>query len=132
MNAENPEYWLSLVEEDIATAKALLRSRRYVHMAFFCHLSAECVLKAAIAAPGVIPPRVHGLLRLSEKGGVLGSLDESQLMLLSALQPLQLEGRYPEAQEALVGMLDNAYSTDLLKRTEAFCAWMKEWIKIRQ
>ena len=45
-NKEKVSYWLDLAEYDLDTAKAMLKSRRYLYVGFMCHQVIEKALKA--------------------------------------------------------------------------------------
>jgi len=57
--------WLAAAEYDLATAEAMLKSRRYLYVVFMCHLAMEKTLKALYAEiRSKMPPRTHDLLYL--------------------------------------------------------------------
>jgi HEPN domain-containing protein len=121
------KYWLELFYYDLLTSKDLLRSKRYLHMGFFCHLIAEKALKAVIAEKtDDIPPKTHDLLRLSVKGDVFDKIPPDIKQLLNKLTPLQIEARYPEYKEKISATLTNEYCEQLLKETEEFLCWIKQ------
>jgi HEPN domain-containing protein len=125
LNADNPSYWIVSAEDDIQTANWLFKGGRYLHMAFFCHLVIEKSLKALIAKPGEIPPRIHNLMRLAELGGLEGSLSDEQLAILNELFPMNLEARYPSEQFEMSHMMKESYCKSLLTRTEDLFKWIK-------
>ncbi|MCL2225121.1 MAG: HEPN domain-containing protein [Defluviitaleaceae bacterium] len=62
------KYRLDIADNDIETAKALLKTGRYLYVGFMCHQAIEKSLKAVIAracAEGEIPPKIHNLTRLA-------------------------------------------------------------------
>ena len=97
MNEEEKDVksWLGAARYDLETAKALLKSRRYMYVLFMCQQSLEKLLKALITVQtGEFPPRIHNLARLAE----LTSLEFSQeeKMLLERLSLYYLQSRYPQ------------------------------------
>ena len=123
-------YWLELCDDDLLTAKALFKSRRFLHMGFFCHLIAEKALKAIVAhKTDEIPPRIHDLDRLAVLGGIREGLSEEQLALLNKLAPLQIEARYPEYKERMSRALTQEVCKQLLKETEEFLCWIKQQLE---
>ncbi len=119
-------YWLELGDDDILTAEALLSAERLLHTGFFCHLAVEKALKAIIAGvTNEVPPRIHDLNKLADRGNILGTLSDSQLVLLDRLTPLQIEARYPEYKEKISGELTVDYCKQLLADTKAFLCWIK-------
>jgi HEPN domain-containing protein len=124
------EYWLELCSDDLLTAKALLESKRYLHMGFFCHLIAEKALKAVIAEKtDDIPPKIHDLLKLSAKGEIFDKIPPEKKQLLNKLTPLQIEARYPEYKDKISATLSNEYCGQLLKETEEFLCWIKQQLE---
>jgi len=120
-------YWLELCDDDMLTAKALLESKRLLHMGFFCHLMAEKALKAIIAeTTDDIPPRTHDLEKLAILGGIAADLSEDQLALLDDLGPLHIEARYPRHKAKIAATLTVKGCEQLLSKTEEFVCWIKQ------
>ena len=89
--SDKVEYWLDLCDEDLITAKSLLKAKRLLHMGFFCHMIAEKALKAIVAnQTSEIPPKIHDLQKLAVRGGVFDDLSDAQLALMDTLTPLQI------------------------------------------
>ncbi|MCL2212570.1 MAG: HEPN domain-containing protein [Oscillospiraceae bacterium] len=120
------DYWLDLCDEDLVTAKGLIGLDRLLHAAFFCHLTAEKALKAAVAnKTAEIPPKTHDLKRLADLSEVFDELSMEQKDLLKRLTPLHIEGRYPEHKEILRQSLTKEFCEKLLLDTEDFLCWIK-------
>ena len=101
---ERVEYWISLSEYDLKTAKAMLKSKRFLYVGFMCHQTIEKALKAVISkdlADGEIPPKVHNLLKLASDALLFESMSESQQNLLYELNPLNIDARYPEYKDEI-------------------------------
>ena len=125
-NFKRGEYWLELADDDLLTAKVLLRGGRFLHCGYFCHQAVEKALKSAIAKKtGRVPPRIHELPRLGKIGGVWDALSEAQKSAVDNLVPLQLEGRYPAYKEQLTKALSPDFCARLVKDTEALLCWTK-------
>lgn len=76
------------------TARALLRSRRYQYVVFFCHLALEKHLKGLVAlAIDGVPPRIHNLTLSADKAGL--ELPSEQREFFERLNALAMEARYP-------------------------------------
>ena len=121
------EYWLDLADDDISAAKILLDGKKYLHAGFFCHLIVEKVLKAAIAAvTSEIPPKIHNLIDLAKRTEVFDDLSEHQRNLLSELNPLNIEARYPEYKERIAQTLTSETAARLFRETENFICWIKQ------
>ena len=123
-------YWLELCDDDLITAKELLKSKRWLHMGFFCHLIVEKSLKAVIAEKtNEIPPKIHDLPKLANLGGIWDVISEEQKELLKKLIPLQIEARYPEYKKRIASTLSQEYCEQLLIGTENFLCWIKQQLE---
>ena len=120
-------YWLALVDEDVLTAKAMLKSKRLLPMGFFCHLAVEKSLKAVIAKnTDDVPPRIHNLLRLADQATLTKKLSETQINLLERLNPMQIEARYPDYKNKVASTLTMDICEKMMVETEAFLCWIKK------
>jgi len=120
-------YWLDLADDDLGAAKALLKSKHYLHMGFFCHLVIEKSLKAVIANnTDEIPPKIHDLPKLAVIGGIWDRLSAEQKNLIKIVVPLQIEARYPEYKERIASTLTFEFCAKLLNETEDFLCWIKK------
>ncbi|MDR1330278.1 MAG: HEPN domain-containing protein [Oscillospiraceae bacterium] len=125
------DYWIDLCDDDIVTARALLNSKRLLHMGFFCHMVVEKALKAVVASvTGEIPPKIHDLPKLAVRGGVWDDITDAQKELMKNLIPLQIETRYPEYKAQVAGTLTVGYCKELLSETEDFLCWIKQRLGI--
>jgi HEPN domain-containing protein len=128
--SDKTAYWLDLCDDDLITAKALLKSERLLHMGFFCNMIAEKALKAVITErTDEIPPKIHDLVKLAAKAGIAGELSPEQKTLLGKLSPLQIEARYPEYKEKVRSALTAEYCGKLLMETEALLCWIKKQLE---
>jgi HEPN domain-containing protein len=119
-------YWLDLCDDDLMTAQALLKSERFLHMGFFCHMIAEKALKAIIAEnTDEVPLKTHDLAKLADRGGIWESISDEQKELFKKLTPLQIEARYPEYKERIAATLTKNFCKKLLSETEEFLCWIK-------
>ena len=126
MNEDKSGYWLEIAEYDLETAKAMQKTGRYLYVGFMCHQVVEKSLKAVIAKNGIMPPKVHALVRLAELSGLATTLSSEQKSLLNELLPLNIEARYPSYKEKLSASLNEQYCADLVIKTEALLSWIKQ------
>jgi HEPN domain-containing protein len=122
------EYWLSLADYDIVTARAMLQTGRYLYVGFMCHQTIEKSLKAIIALgceEGQIPPKIHDLSKLAIRAGVLEEMTEQQQDFIENLNPMNIEARYPEYKERLASMLSKELCMTLITETEEMLLWIK-------
>ncbi len=121
------KYWVDLAEYDIGTAEAMLIAKRYLYVGFMCHQAVEKILKGYFYfVKHETPPYIHKLVLLAEKSSLLDSLTEEQRSLLEALQPLNIEARYPAYKERLFEMLTHEKCEQILTQSKEFTQWVKK------
>jgi HEPN domain-containing protein len=109
--------WLDASRYDLETARALLKSRRYLYVLFMCQQAIEKILKAcATVKTGEFPPRIHNLARLGELGAFEFSEEESKL--LERLSLYYLQSRYPPEIQALAKKVSRPMAASHLEQTE--------------
>ncbi|MDA8414609.1 MAG: HEPN domain-containing protein [Desulfobacteraceae bacterium] len=88
-------HWRNSAAEDWSVAQDLVARGKIRHGLFFAHLVLEKTLKAHVCkTTGELASRIHNLVRLSEKAGLILSYD--QIDLLAEVSEFNIEGRYPE------------------------------------
>ncbi|MCL2020374.1 MAG: HEPN domain-containing protein [Oscillospiraceae bacterium] len=121
------EYWLGLCDDNMVSARLLLNGKQYLDTGFFCHQIAEKALKAVVAnVTTEVPPRIHDLSKLAERGGIYDDLSEAQLDYLEELNPLNIEARYPDYKTNIAKTMTAQRITKIFKETEGFLCWIKE------
>lgn len=123
---DRAQYWVDLAEYDIETAQAMLQTKRYIYVGFMCHQTIEKALKAVITNSEVMPPKIHGLMRLAQLGGVYNAMDDAQKDLLDTLDPLNIAARYPEQKAKLLSMLMPEKCEEIFAETENLLCWIKQ------
>lgn len=122
----NVKYWLEMSDYDFDTANAMLDTKRYLYVGFMCHQTIEKVLKAYWSSVMEEPPlKIHSLSRLAEKTGLDRNMTEEQLDFIDALEPLNIEARYPSYKERLIKSLNADRCTELINQTDALRIWIK-------
>jgi len=127
-NEEKIKYWLGLADYDLETARAMLKSSRYLYVGFMCHQTIEKALKAVISKnckEDEFPPKIHNLLKLAEQAQILAALSAQQLAALKEINPLNIEARYPEYKDMLLNALTEKECKRLLSKTEVLLKWIK-------
>lgn len=124
------EYWLDVALYDLKSAKAMLRTKRFLYVGFLCHQVIEKCLKAYYWDNiEDDPPYTHNLLILSEKSGFDEKSREEYFLLFNELMPLNIQARYPEDKEALLKVLDYNKCKELYLKTKEFYQWIKMLLK---
>ena len=124
---EKAQYWLDMADEDLNVSQTLLANDHYLYMGFMCHLTIEKALKAAITqVTEEIPPKTHNLVVLAEKAQIHIKMDSGQQSILLLLNPLNIEGRYPEYKSSIASSLTQETCKKIFKETEALLCWIKK------
>lgn len=120
-------YWVELSDYDLDTAKAMLKTGRYLYVGFMCHQSVEKMLKAFfISVISEIPPYSHSLSYLAKKANLYDSLPADFQDMLDLLDPLNIEARYPSHKEKLMQSLTRSKCQQILEDTIKIQTWIKE------
>jgi len=110
-------YWRDSAADDLDAAAILMGRRKARHGLFFAHLALEKALKAhVVRATQAFPPRTHNLLSLSRRSGM--ELSEDLVGFLNTFDLYQLEGRYPDVDQA---MLDIDTAEQEFRRAQEVC-----------
>jgi len=123
------KYWLCIADYDIETARAMLKTGRYLYVGFMCHQVIEKALKAVISRDceeGEIPPKIHDLSKLAVRAKLFDLMTEEQQDFMDYLNPLNIESRYPEYKDEIAADLTKENSGELIRGTEAMLCWIRE------
>lgn len=124
--SDNITYWIEMSDYDFDTANAMFETKRYLYIGFMCHQVIEKMLKAYWSNVLEEPPlKIHSLSRLAEKSGLDKHMSEEQLDLIDALEPLNIEARYPSYKERLMKSLNADRCKELIKQTDELRLWIK-------
>lgn len=110
-------FWEEGSGEAWQTVQALLRSKRYLHALFFCHLTLEKLLKAMyVLRRKQPPPPVHSLGWLAEQAGI--SLAEDEMKQLEEITAFNISGRYEDYKQRLYKKANGVYARRWARSTE--------------
>ena len=126
MHQDKVKYWVELADYDFDTALAMLETKRFLYVGFMCHQVIEKMLKAywsnVLEEPAL---KIHSLSRLAEKSGLDKEMSEEQTDFIDALEPLNIEARYPSYKERLMKTLTEERCKELMKQTDELRLWIK-------
>lgn len=126
MQQDKAKYWIELADYDFDTAQAMFETRRFLYVGFMCHQVIEKMLKAYWSSVLEEPPlKIHSLSRLAEKSGFDNEMSEAQTDFIDALEPLNIEARYPSYKERLMNTLTEDRCRELIKQTDELRLWIK-------
>ena len=97
MNEKTILNWLQLAEYDYVTAKAMLKSKRYLYLAFACHQTLEKILKALyVKEKESTPPYTHNLVKLAEELAIFSKVDNKSGKFIEEMNSYYIQTRYTE------------------------------------
>lgn len=124
---EKIKYWIVLSDYDYDTAKAMLKSKRYLYVGFMFHQTIEKIFKAYyLKQKYENPPFSHSLSYLAKKGEFYLKFNEEQKNFIDEVEPLNIEARYPSSKERLLQSLNHLKCEEILSNTKKLQQWIKE------
>ena len=112
--------WLETSEYDLETAEAMLKTERYLYVAFMCQQAIEKILKAIyVQGKNELPPRTHNLLYLIDVLQI--DMEDPDKNLFSKLNQFYLETRYPGERNELAKEIDKDKAKEMLEKSKG--AW---------
>ena len=119
-------YWIEMSDYDLETARAMLVTGRYLYVGFMCHQVIEKMLKAYWSHVLEEPPlKIHNLSRLAEISGLDQEMSKEQTLFIDALDPLNIEARYPSYKEKLAANFSKNTCMEILNKTKELSQWIK-------
>ena len=120
--------WIELSDYDLATAEAMLTSKRYLYVLFCCQQTVEKRLNGLIVREtGSFPPRTHDLVRLAGLAKI--SLDEDREAFMRRLTNYYIGTRYPEEVSELARGADNTLAKTYFEKTKEIVRWCDTLLK---
>lgn len=118
---------------DFDTALAMQATHRNLYVAFMCHQTIEKILKAYWSENlEETPLKIHSLSRLAERSGIDADMSEEQKNFIDALEPLNIEARYPSYKERLMNSLTHERCEMILQSTKELQEWIKNKLSASQ
>jgi len=111
------------------TAKAMLRTGRFIYGVLMCQQALEKCFKALLAYRDLEIIPIHNLRRLAELADLIGELDESKLMKLDFLSRYYINARYKEDLNQLSKGITESVTRDFIKFSEELVTWLCQKMK---
>jgi len=121
-------HWVDRSLYDSETASDLLKTGKYLYVAFMCQQSVEKMLKSIIAHRGGDPLPTHNLVRLAELCGLKEFLTDEQLDFMADLTPYCIEARYGVYKESLEEIVDKNKALVIVEKTREMNTWLLQKI----
>lgn len=123
-NKDLVKYWVDSSLQDWETVEALMKSKRYMHALFFCHLSLEKYLKGMVVNKSGASPMTHDLLVLAEKAKV--ELTADQAKLLYDVNTFNINARYDDYKSSFYKRATADYAKKYIIEVDTFKTWLKK------
>ncbi len=125
MKRRETKNWLDMVEYDLATAKQMLKTGRYVYVIFMCHLAIEKALKAILCEDtNKVPPKTHDLIYLATLGNI--KLSGDLLDFVGIINNAGIVTRYPEDLSELIHNYPEEITKKYLDKTMEVIGCIKQ------
>ena len=124
---EKYEYWLESSEYDLATAKAMLDSGRWLYVVFMCQQAIEKNVKGLyILYLDDNVPRTHNIGKLfhSFEAQLSEDVPEKYYQLFDRLTSFYLQGRYTEYKQKVSALVDRQEAETVYSQTEEVFQWL--------
>ena len=121
--------WIALAEYDFETAKAMMKSGRYLYVAFTCQQTIEKALKALyVKEKEETPPYTHNLIRLAEEISGIKPIDGDANRFLERLNSYYIQSRYTEEIHQISKSLNKKSAQEILSKTGELFKWLKKHV----
>lgn len=126
MNEKTIKNWIKISEYDIETGEAMLRTGRYLYVAYTCQQAIEKILKAYyVKEKGITPPYIHNLRRLISELSIINEISNEQSEFIDFINSYYIEARYSEELDILKLTLNEKKATEIFNKTKTFIQWIK-------
>jgi HEPN domain-containing protein len=129
MNEKTIQNWLNLAQYDFDTAKSMLKSKRYLYVAFACHQTIEKILKALYVKEFLkTPPYTHNLIKLTEILSITTEIKEENREFIEELNSYYIQSRYTEDILKISKLLTKEKCKIIFTGTRMLYEWLKKRI----
>ena len=124
-NQDVISYWQVGSDDAFDTATTLLKTNKYHHALFFCHLALEKQLKARIVSDSKTnPPPIHNLLQLATHTSL--KLSPEQKEQLREINSFNIEARYDDYKLRFYKKATVEYANNWYTITKDILIWLKK------
>ncbi|MFY0546327.1 HEPN domain-containing protein [Brevibacillus sp. H7] len=137
-NNEKYEYWEDIAEYDLATARAMLQSGRYLYVVFMCQQAIEKLVKGLyVLYTGEEPPRTHNIWLVLSALAVYESFQQkandatfvekkaTYKPFFAELVAYYISERYPSYREKLSTSVKEEKARHVMGKTEEVFRWLQ-------
>lgn len=128
---KDSENFLLSSEYDLATAKYMLETGRYMYVIFMCHMSIEKMLKAIVAeVTDKVPPKTHNLIYLLKLSNI--HIPQDLLDFIAKINNVSVVTRYPEDFKKLIESYPASVAKEYFENTGKALQWLRQNEKLKQ
>jgi len=128
-NEEKVQYWIDLSDRDFDTAEWVIKGGYNLHAGYMCHQAIEKILKGYFTKQKEdTPPFTHNLIDLAVKTGLYDLMSNEQKAFIGALNPLNIEARYPEYKNKIAQTMTKEVMQNIITGTKELLQWTKQKI----
>lgn len=121
-------YWRSLSDEKWETVRALMEKNRHADALFFCHLTLEAELKAAVvSATREHAPFVHDLSKLALLSTL--SFSDEQNSELAEVSTFNIAGRYDDIKLMFHKKANKEFTEEHVNQVKELRLWIRKNIQ---
>lgn len=122
---EQITYWIDSSDDDFQAMIHLFEKGDNTWSLFIGHLVLEKLLKAwYVKATSNMPPFIHDLVRLAEKGNLI--LDDDQKDILDTISAFNIRGRYDDYKREFHKKCSNSFTKEWVDNIKEFREWIKK------
>lgn len=122
------EYWLRSAAHDMDAAETLYKNEKYDWCLFIGHLVVEKVIKGFyVRDRGETPPKIHNLLRLTEKTSL--PFSDEQKQLLGEINRFNIEVRYSDYKEDFYKLCTREFAEEYFTKIKELYKWLLSQMK---
>jgi len=117
--------WLRRVNYDMTTAKAMLKTKRYIYAIFMCQQAVEKCFKALLVFRGKEVLPIHNLRRLADLCEVIREKGPEILVKYDFLSQFYINARYKEDIAKLGKGIDRKVVEQFISFSQGEIKWLR-------
>lgn len=123
------ENWLKIANNDLKSAKALLKEGLNLNAMEHSHAALEKLIKGIITEQkGIQPPKIHALLKLVSLT-VIQNLEDDIKRFLVELDASYISVRYPDDIEKISLKFTRNETEEVIRKVDNIFKWLERQIK---
>lgn len=122
--------WFALSDYDVESAAIMLKSKRYLYVAFMCQQAIEKALKGIyVKETSQTPPYTHNLRKIASPLSFYDKFSPDQILFLDKLNTCYIESRYTETLQELQSEIKQGQAQEILIKSKEMLQWLETYKK---